>query len=66
MALIIEDLVKGEFMQMTSGGNKSSAEHFKEYMTKTYFKTASLFANSCKSAAMLAGKYPFLHAAFVN
>lgn len=54
MALIIEDLVKGEFMQMTSGGEKENAGQFDEYMAKTYSKTASLFANSCKSAAMLA------------
>uniref|UniRef100_A0A914WFJ1 Decaprenyl diphosphate synthase subunit 1 n=1 Tax=Plectus sambesii TaxID=2011161 RepID=A0A914WFJ1_9BILA len=54
MAQIIEDLVKGEFMQM--GVRDSSSEaRFLHYMQKTYKKTASLFANSCKSVAVLAG-----------
>ncbi|VDM95736.1 unnamed protein product [Thelazia callipaeda] len=53
MATIIEDLVKGEFMQMDDGLNLSSTQRFNKYMAKTYSKTASLFANSCRSAAML-------------
>ncbi|MFH4973382.1 hypothetical protein AB6A40_000091 [Gnathostoma spinigerum] len=54
MATIIEDLVKGEFMQMTAGNECNSEVRFERYMAKTYSKTASLFANSCKSTAMLA------------
>ncbi|VDM24892.1 unnamed protein product [Toxocara canis] len=54
MATIIEDLVKGEFMQMTAGSEMDAALRFNKYMAKNYSKTASLFANSCKSAAMLA------------
>uniref|UniRef100_A0A0M3HT15 Decaprenyl-diphosphate synthase subunit 1 n=1 Tax=Ascaris lumbricoides TaxID=6252 RepID=A0A0M3HT15_ASCLU len=54
MATIIEDLVRGEFMQMTTGSETDATLRFDKYMAKTYSKTASLFANSCKSAAMLA------------
>ncbi|VDK42698.1 unnamed protein product [Anisakis simplex] len=54
MATIIEDLVKGEFMQMTDGSEADADLRFDRYMAKTYSKTASLFANSCKSAAILA------------
>ncbi|KAM3721426.1 All trans-polyprenyl-diphosphate synthase PDSS1 [Dirofilaria immitis] len=53
MATIIEDLVKGEFMQMNDGIDLNATQRFNKYMAKTYSKTASLFANSCKSAAML-------------
>uniref|UniRef100_A0AC35U073 Decaprenyl-diphosphate synthase subunit 2 n=1 Tax=Rhabditophanes sp. KR3021 TaxID=114890 RepID=A0AC35U073_9BILA len=61
MAKIIEDLVQGEFMQMTGNntGNAPTKEvaetRFQHYMIKNFYKTGSLFAHSCKSAAMLAG-----------
>lgn len=55
MASIIEDLVKGEFMQMNDGADLNATQRFNKYMAKTYSKTASLFANTCKSAAMLSG-----------
>uniref|UniRef100_A0A0K0DH78 Polyprenyl synthetase n=1 Tax=Angiostrongylus cantonensis TaxID=6313 RepID=A0A0K0DH78_ANGCA len=53
MASIIEDLVMGEFMQMTAktGATEDTME---QYMEKTFKKTASLFANTCKSVALLA------------
>ncbi|VDM60744.1 unnamed protein product [Angiostrongylus costaricensis] len=53
MASIIEDLVMGEFMQMTAktGATEDTME---QYMEKTFRKTASLFANTCKSVALLA------------
>lgn len=57
MATIIEDLVKGEFMQMNDGTELNVAQRFNKYMAKTYSKTASLFANSCKSVAMLSGEF---------
>ncbi|CAI4224300.1 unnamed protein product [Auanema sp. JU1783] len=53
MASIIEDLVLGEFMQMTAKAD-SSEDLLSNYMEKTFKKTASLFANTCKSAAILA------------
>lgn len=56
MATIIEDLVKGEFMQMNDGTDLNATQRFNKYMAKTYSKTASLFANSCRSAAMLSGQ----------
>ncbi|KAK0422927.1 hypothetical protein QR680_007873 [Steinernema hermaphroditum] len=57
MAEIIEDLVRGEFMQMSTSptANLDGNALFQQYMSKTYNKTASLFANSCKSVAMLSG-----------
>lgn len=46
---IIDDLVRGEFMQIDSNTN------FENYLEKTYKKTASLMANSCKAVAHLSG-----------
>lgn len=46
-AQVIEDLVKGEFMQL--GSRDSEDERFTHYMSKTFKKTASLFAHSCKA-----------------
>ncbi|KAI0220029.1 Decaprenyl-diphosphate synthase subunit 1 [Lamellibrachia satsuma] len=48
---ILEDLVAGEFMQL--GSKEDESERFNHYMTKTFKKTASLLANSCKSVAIL-------------
>ena len=65
MSTIIEHLVRGEVMQMkppkhedtesstTTSGTKAQMEY---YLRKNFYKTASLMANSCKSAAIL-GKY---------
>ncbi|KAL3836065.1 hypothetical protein ACJMK2_021518 [Sinanodonta woodiana] len=47
----IEDLVRGEFMQL--GSKEDENERFKHYLTKTFKKTASLMANSCKAIAVL-------------
>ncbi|KAF7638680.1 Thioredoxin domain-containing protein [Meloidogyne graminicola] len=52
MAAIVEDLVKGELMQLNSLPQSKNAR-FKHYMMKTFYKTGSLFSNSCKSVAML-------------
>ncbi|CAH1774289.1 unnamed protein product [Owenia fusiformis] len=49
---ILEDLVKGEFMQL--GSKEDENERFAHYLKKTFKKTASLIANSCKSVAILA------------
>ncbi|KAK2175645.1 hypothetical protein NP493_717g01054 [Ridgeia piscesae] len=48
---ILEDLVAGEFMQL--GSKEDESERFNHYMMKTFKKTASLLANSCKSVAIL-------------
>lgn len=50
---IIEDLVRGEFMQL--GTNVDETLRFNHYLEKTYKKTASLLANSCKAVAVLSG-----------
>ncbi|ORX51216.1 terpenoid synthase [Hesseltinella vesiculosa] len=63
MATCIANLVEGEFMQLKNTKNddrdcsdtaqkKSTFEH---YMDKTYMKTGSLIAQSCKASAVLGG-----------
>lgn len=52
MSQILEDLVSGEILQMASGREETTSVD--TYMTKTFYKTASLIANSCKSVALLA------------
>jgi hexaprenyl-diphosphate synthase len=51
MSRVISDLVEGEFMQATP----EHALDFNYYMEKTYLKTASLIANSCRCAALIGG-----------
>ena len=68
MSTIIEHLVRGEVMQMnkTAAAEVSSTKQRLEYyLKKNYYKTGSLMANSCQSAAML-GNYPktFVDAAY--
>ena len=53
MATILYDLVVGEFQQMAQTKDNKS-DRFKMYIDKTYNKTASLMANSCKAVAVLA------------
>jgi len=54
MSQILYDLVNGEFQQMTSRSDKD--DRFQLYLDKTFNKTASLMANSCKSVAILASE----------
>ena len=51
MSTIIEHLVRGEVMQLNSTTRQT--QHLVYYLRKNFFKTASLMANSCKSAALL-------------
>ncbi|ETE62818.1 Decaprenyl-diphosphate synthase subunit 1, partial [Ophiophagus hannah] len=44
---VIEDLVRGEFLQLGSKENEN--ERFSHYLEKTFKKTASLIAHSCKA-----------------
>ncbi|KAJ3416831.1 coq1 putative hexaprenyl diphosphate synthase [Chytridiales sp. JEL 0842] len=62
MSTTIANLVEGEFMQLrNSPANLKSTERgeaaarFEYYLEKTYLKTASLIANSCRAAAVLGG-----------
>ncbi|XP_064300918.1 all trans-polyprenyl-diphosphate synthase PDSS1 isoform X3 [Phalacrocorax carbo] len=48
---VIEDLVRGEFLQLGSKENEN--ERFAHYLEKTFKKTASLIANSCKAVFFL-------------
>ncbi|XP_073003723.1 solanesyl-diphosphate synthase 1, mitochondrial isoform X1 [Typha latifolia] len=54
LATVVEHLVTGETMQMsTTSEQRQSMEY---YLEKTYYKTASLISNSCKAIALLAGQ----------
>jgi len=52
MSQILSDLVNGEFQQM--GNREDDEDRFQLYLDKTFNKTASLMAYSCKSVAELA------------
>ncbi|KAF8561319.1 hypothetical protein P879_07469 [Paragonimus westermani] len=49
---VISDLIHGELMQLSSNTDDDT-QRFQTYLNKTYRKTASLVANSCKAAVML-------------
>ncbi|CAF0784583.1 unnamed protein product [Rotaria sordida] len=51
LSRVIQDLVRGEFMQLST--KESDAEQFQDYLNKTFCKTASLFANTCKAVVLL-------------
>lgn len=58
MSTIIEHLVRGEVMQMNQTSIQAGPQaRLEYYLRKNYFKTGSLMANSCQSAALL-GNYP--------
>uniref|UniRef100_A0A8C2AQS1 All trans-polyprenyl-diphosphate synthase PDSS1 n=1 Tax=Cyprinus carpio TaxID=7962 RepID=A0A8C2AQS1_CYPCA len=59
LSQVIEDLVRGEFMQLGSKENEN--ERFKHYLEKTFKKTASLIANSCKAVSILINSDPEVH-----
>uniref|UniRef100_A0A7S4AP27 Uncharacterized protein n=1 Tax=Pseudo-nitzschia australis TaxID=44445 RepID=A0A7S4AP27_9STRA len=68
MSTIIEHLVRGEVMQMrgTASSEGNQNERMVYYLKKNYYKTGSLMANSCKSAALLAECPPELVVAAYN
>jgi geranyl diphosphate synthase len=53
MASALDSLVQGEIMQ--ANPIKSQLLDMNYYLRKSYFKTASLISNACKSTALLAG-----------
>ncbi|XP_047424205.1 decaprenyl-diphosphate synthase subunit 1 [Mugil cephalus] len=59
LSQVIEDLVRGEFMQLGSKENEN--ERFKHYLEKTFKKTASLIAHSCKAVSILVNSDPEVH-----
>ncbi|XP_047596144.1 all trans-polyprenyl-diphosphate synthase PDSS1 isoform X4 [Lutra lutra] len=56
---VIEDLVRGEFLQL--GSKENETERFAHYLEKTFKKTASLIANSCKAVSVLGCPDPAVH-----
>lgn len=56
LSTVIEHLVRGEVMQVKHvlQGSPSHAEVFELYLKKTYYKTGSLMANSCKAVSLIA------------
>lgn len=73
MSTIIEHLVRGEVMQLRGPGdsdsdmgnstdpsNNTNNRRLHYYLRKNFYKTASLMANSCKSAALLGHYSPAL------
>lgn len=58
LSVVIEHLVKGEVMQIKPTDSQANFKHIDYYMTKTFYKTASLIANSCKASAVLADHSP--------
>ncbi|KAJ9550821.1 hypothetical protein OSB04_014866 [Centaurea solstitialis] len=54
IATAVEHLVTGETMQMSTSAEQRSSMDY--YLQKTYYKTASLISNSCKSIALLTGQ----------
>jgi geranylgeranyl pyrophosphate synthase len=54
MSQVIEHLVKGEVMQLKPKSDNVLAR-VENYVTKSFYKTASLIAHSCQSAAILGG-----------
>ena len=50
---VLADLVQGEFMQLQNKDDES--ERFEHYLSKSFNKTASLMAYSCRANAVLAG-----------
>ncbi|XP_042407205.1 solanesyl-diphosphate synthase 1, mitochondrial-like isoform X2 [Zingiber officinale] len=54
LATAVGHLVTGETMQMTT--NAEQCHSMEYYLSKSYYKTASLISNSCKAIALLAGQ----------
>ncbi|KAE9458815.1 hypothetical protein C3L33_09287, partial [Rhododendron williamsianum] len=54
LATVVEHLVTGETMQMTTASEQRCSMEY--HMQKTYYKTASLISNSCKAITLLAGQ----------
>ncbi|XP_021096172.1 decaprenyl-diphosphate synthase subunit 1 isoform X2 [Heterocephalus glaber] len=56
---VIEDLVRGEFLQL--GSKEDESGRFAHYLEKTFRKTASLIAHSCKAVSVLGCPDPAVH-----
>eukprot|EP01024_Parvocaulis_polyphysoides_P050676 TRINITY_DN493_c1_g1_i1.p2 TRINITY_DN493_c1_g1~~TRINITY_DN493_c1_g1_i1.p2 ORF type:complete len:463 (-),score=52.76 TRINITY_DN493_c1_g1_i1:164-1453(-) len=56
LSKVLEDLVSGEIMQIS--GSEKQMNNLEYYQRKTYYKTASLLANSAKAVAKIGGNSP--------
>ncbi|XP_078378555.1 all trans-polyprenyl-diphosphate synthase PDSS1-like isoform X2 [Oculina patagonica] len=56
LAKVVDDLVKGELMQL--GSKEHPDERFNHYLEKTYKKTASLIACCCKAVSVFGNCSP--------
>lgn len=55
LATVLANLVEGEFMQLRNSIDQGYDETMSYYLRKTYLKTASLIAKSCRASAILGG-----------
>jgi len=58
LAQVLEDLILGEFMQLSTKQN--AKERFEHYLEKSFKKTAALIAYSCQAVALLSHASPEL------
>jgi decaprenyl-diphosphate synthase subunit 1 len=56
LSQVLADLVQGELMQLQT--KEEEGERFEHYLSKSFNKTASLMAYSCKANAVLSGTGP--------
>jgi hexaprenyl-diphosphate synthase len=65
LATVIANLVEGEVMQLKNGESNSLESSLEYYLEKSYLKTASLIAKSCRASALLSQcEEPVVNAAF--
>ncbi|CAG8592003.1 1085_t:CDS:2 [Diversispora eburnea] len=55
LATVLANLVEGEFMQLKNMQEHETMSTFEYYLEKTYMKTASLIAKSCRASTVLGG-----------
>ena len=53
LSQVLADLVQGEFMQLQNKDDEG--ERFEHYLSKSFNKTASLMAYSCRANAVISG-----------
>ena len=58
---VLADLVAGELMQLQQKAEEEDGERFQQYLDKSFNKTASLMAYSCKVRYGRYGTVPVLY-----
>lgn len=59
VSTVIEELVKGEIMQMRPPSIATRKEALEHYLKKNYYKTGSLMSNGCQAVSLLASDDSF-------